>query len=134
MNTKRNCSELTHIFKSVTRSLKLFSFSLSRSKVLVLMFGPKITLQMLSTPPTNTTTTVNFLTISRHSRTLKLGIQLNQTKPNSTMKKKNLSKKSLKNFYFENLSKKYFISLKNIKFQAEHYSIQACFIYEPHTG
>ena len=53
-------------------------------------------------PPT---TTLNFLTSSRHSRRLKLGIQLNQTKGNPNLKKKNLSKKSLKKSQKKSLTK-----------------------------
>ena len=72
--------------------LILFSLGLGRSKVLVLRFGPKINTKVAF----NTTTTVNFLTSSRHSRRLKLGTQLNQTKTNPNLKKKNLSKKAPK--------------------------------------
>ena len=96
----------------------LFSLGLGRRKVLVLRFGPKVTLKLLSTPPT--TTTLNFLTSSRHSRVLKLGIQLNQTKPNTNLKKKNisqnLSKKSQKKI--SKVSKKILKNvLKNLSFK-----------------
>ena len=82
--------------------LILFSLGLGRSKVLVLRFGPKINTKVAF----NTTTTVNFLTSSRHSRRLKLGTQLNQTKPNPNLKKK-IQKKSLQKNLSKNLGKKF---------------------------
>ena len=46
-------------------------------------------------PPPPPPTTVNFLTSSRHSRRLKLGIQLSQTNPNPNFKKEKNPNKSL---------------------------------------
>ena len=57
--------------------------------------------QLTHLSPT-TTTKLNLLTSSRHSRRLKLGIQLNQTKPNPNLKNKisqHSFKKSLKNIF-----------------------------------
>ena len=53
----------------------------------------KSTAQCFSTPTTHhhpppPTTTLNLLTSSRHGRRLKFGVQLNQTKLNSNLKKK----------------------------------------------
>jgi len=91
----------------------LFSFGLGRSKVLVLRFGPKMNTKVAF----NTTTTLNFLTNSRHSGRLKLGTQLNQTKPNPNLKKK-ISLKSLKKILKKSLK-----SFKRLNFQAKQYSI-----------
>ena len=63
----------------------------------------------------NTTTTVNFLTSSRHSRRLKLGTKIHESQTELKFKEKNLSKKyqtnSKKKSLKKNLSKK---SLKKI--------------------
>ena len=74
------------------------------------------------------TTTVNFFTSSRHSRRLKLGIQLNQTKPNPNLKKKisqKMSKKISQQIFEKNLEQ----SFKRLKFQAEHYRSPSCIFY-----
>ena len=79
-------------FKSVRRE-SIVQLWPRLKQSLSLSLGPKITLKLLSTPPPPTTTTLNFLTSSRHSRRLKLGIKLNQTKLNPNLKKKKISKK-----------------------------------------
>ena len=69
-------------FPHLIRRDLLFSLGLGRSKVLVLRFGPKMNTKVAFNTHPLITTTLNFLTSSRHSRRLKLGIQLNQTKSN----------------------------------------------------
>ena len=76
-----------------TTVVLLFSFGLGQSQSPSL--GPKMNTKVAFNthpppPPTTTThppTTLNFLTSFRHSRRLKLGIQLSQTKPNPIFKR-----------------------------------------------
>ena len=104
------CSNIYLLIMEIAlESILLFSLSLGRSKILVLRCGPRMNTKVAFTvtPPT----TVNLLTSSRHSRRLKLGIQLNQTKANQNLKKKNLSKNLKKNL--KQISKK--ISKKSLE-------------------
>ena len=78
-------------FVFVMQTLLLFSLGQSPS------LDQRWTLKLLLTSPT--TTTRNFLNSTRHSRRLKLGIQLNQTKLNTNSKSK--SEKKSFNIFFE---------------------------------